>query len=150
MNAAVANAQTLTCWRYDSFSVLIRTPHGIAAKVRDGYTEAGLCIAHSGWGEPRSETQWTLYHWGSGTPLLGLRGMVANVLPFAWDVSRLTDWTAFSLPSGWQQTDPDLDARLRALIAAAPPGLVAWTPDNPPEPRITDEDVRRAWGVQAA
>jgi hypothetical protein len=85
-----------------------------------GYENRGLALRHSGWATPRSETQWTLVHVGSGGALMRFTGSVATVMPVASEIAECSDWTLFDLPDGWRQTDPELPAKVGAICEAHP------------------------------
>ena len=85
-----------------------------------GYAQDGLVLYHSGWMTPRTKTQWSLIHIGSGGTILHLTGSVAIVMPVASEIAECGDWTLFDLPDGWKQTDPELPAKVGAICRAHP------------------------------
>jgi hypothetical protein len=85
-----------------------------------GYERQGLALRHSGWATPRTDTQWTLIHLGSGGAIMRFTGTVAVVMPVAGEIADCSDWTLFDLPDGWKQTDPELPAKVGAICDAHP------------------------------
>lgn len=104
-----------------------------------GYEGRGVIMRHAGWRTPRSETMWTLYHAGSGSAVARFTGTVSTVMPVASEIAGCSDWTLFDLPEGWRQTDPELPAKVGAILNAHPearPGTEFVAP------KISDDDAR--------
>lgn len=104
-----------------------------------GYEWRGLALRHSGWATPRTQTRWALVHLGSGGTFARFVGDVATVMPVAGEIALCSDWTLFDLPDGWRQTDPDLPAKVAAILNAHPEAR----PDTAFEGRVvSDADAR--------
>ena len=91
-----------------------------------GYLWRGLCLGRHGWGIPRSKRRWTLTHFGSGGCVTQFIGDDETVFPVASEIAKCSDWTLFDLVNGWKQTDPDLPAKVEAILRAHPetqPGI---------------------------
>ena len=136
--------QTAETWQPAMFVRAV--PGGIPA-VDCGYECRGLVLRHSGWATPRSETRWGLYHAGSGAGIARFTGSVATVFPVALEIALCSDWTLFDLPEGWRQTDPDLPAKVGAIMEAHPEAR----PDTSfTAPRITDDEARAVMAAREA
>ena len=122
-------------WRPTKF---YRAFQGIGPKEEYGYEYRGLILCHAGWGWPRTETVWSLVHAGSGGTFLRLTGTVATVFNVAGEIAECSDFTAYDLPEGWRQTDPDLPAKIGAICNAHPEAR----PDTSFEGTMTDDDAR--------
>ena len=101
---------------WSSTTFLISLPSGPA--FVSGYTHRGIGMHHDGWRRPRKLTEWTVTHLGSGAIVARLRGDVFTVFPIATAIAECSDWTLFDMPDGWRQTDPDLRAKVRAILEA--------------------------------
>lgn len=99
----------------------IATSEGV--DTRSGYVMRGLGLGHDGWAKDRRNTEWTLTHIGSGTAVCRIVGSVATVMPVATEIAQCGDWMLFDLPDGWQQTDPELPARVQAILDSQMPGV---------------------------
>ena len=102
-----------------------------------GYVYRGLGLRHEGWAHNRKQTLWRLIHLGSGLNIAVLRGDVRAVFPVASEVAECGDFTLFDLPDGWRQTDPDLQDKVKAILAQHPSVVVAKAPN-----KGTAEDTR--------
>lgn len=133
---AILPARTEIPWRPVRF--FRANPGGDPVEVH-GYEWRGLALRHSGWATPRTATRWTLTHLGSGGALARFMGDVATVFPVASEIALCGDFTLFDLPDGWRQTDPDLPAKVGAILAAHP----EVRPDTASAGRvISDADAR--------
>ena len=83
-----------------------------------GYEYRGLMLRNNGWANPRWQTRWGLWHLGSGGEFVRFMGDVQTVFPVAAEIAECGDWTLFSLPGGWRQTDPDLETKFDAICRA--------------------------------
>lgn len=106
--------------RWQPGTFLVPGGFGEAPARCHGYTWRGLALHHSGWVTPRIRTEWTLTHIGSGLPLFRMIGNLRTVMPVASEVAECSDFTLFDLPLGWMQTDPDLRAKVLAIMNAHP------------------------------
>lgn len=136
--------QTEIRWRPVRF---FRAVSGGAPVETWGYEWRGLALRHSGWATPRTETRWALVHLGSGGAFVHFAGDVATVMPVAGEIAECSDWTLFDLPEGWRQTDPDLPAKVGAILMAHPEAR----PDTAfPATVISDADARAVIAAREA
>lgn len=141
---AAGEPRTASAWQPARF--FRAKPGGDPVEV-SGYEWRGLGLRHSGWATPRTETRWTLTHLGSGAGLVRFTGDVATVFPVAGEIALCGDWTLFDLPEGWRQTDPDLPAKVAAILDAHPEAR----PDTAFEGRVvSDADARAVIAAREA
>lgn len=112
-----------------------------------GYEWRGLAMWHTGWRTPRTETRWTLTHFGSGVSIARFTGNIAAVMPVAGEIALCGDWTLFDLPGGWRQSDPELPAKVAAILAAHPE---AKPESDWPDAGVSDADARAVIAAREA
>ena len=110
-----------------------------------GYARRGLALTHAGWADNRRITRWTLWHIGSGGRLAEFTGDVATVFPAAYAVAECADWTAFDMPQGWRQTDPDAPSKLAAVLEMHPEASPVRVVDA-----VTDDQARAVVAAREA
>jgi hypothetical protein len=99
-------------WKPETIHVAVRRHGQDSVRTYEGYTYRGLGL----FVEKHEEVpMWSLTHLNSGHAIHWMKGRLRNVFPAAAEYAELTDWTLFTLINGWQQTDPDLKTKVRAL-----------------------------------
>lgn len=100
--------------------ILIASAPGMVGS-RQGYVWRGLGIHMVHGASPKGHRPpvWLLTHLGSGHAVCRITGHVAKAFPIASEIADLTDWS-FDGVNGWRNTDPDLAAKFRNLIARYP------------------------------
>lgn len=88
---------------------------GVAVKPGYVYRGLGLYMAQSASPKGRRPPLWCLVHLGSGHCIFWIKGVVADAFPVASEVAEASDWTAFEGLTGWENTDPELKDKVRAL-----------------------------------
>lgn len=142
--AAVAAMRSASRWRPAWF--FEARVGGAPVKVH-GYEWRGLAMWHTGWATPRTATRWMLVHLGSGGAVARFTGDIATVMPVAGEIAECGDWTLFDLPEGWRQTDPDLPAKVAAILDAHPE---ARPESDWPDGRVSDDDARAVIAAREA
>lgn len=134
-------------WVPASFQVLRKE----GTQTVDGFVQGGLGL----WLHPggdRKYCYWSVTHLNSGLAVLYIerrrRDLFENAEPLelAQQVYDLCDWDAFSDPTGWQNVDPELRAKVAQLIVRTDTpfcnGLGAWTEEHRPAMREIAEARR--------
>lgn len=88
------------------------------------YRGLGLHLVNAPSPKGRRPGVWSLTHLNSGHRIAFVLGNVPTALAAAAKVAKLGEWD-FEGVSGWRNRDPELPARLGALIAATPALRVA-------------------------
>lgn len=87
-----------------------------------GYTYRGLGIHMILDGSPkgRRPPTWGLKHLGSGHGVCWIKGKVSVAFVIAGEIADCGDWQAFDGLTGWANTDPELPAKLKAIMNRYP------------------------------